>query len=368
MANLIFLDSFDHYATADLTSKWTTTSPVSSAVSIVANGRTGKGMQTTGITTLALPVSLAEIAVGFAARVLEQAQFTGGVVMHLEKPDPFGFMLSLQLQSDYHCRFILDGAAINTGHSPVWSPAAGNIRDHNSIYGPPSTLALHEERWHYIEIHSTITLAGTTLTFAAEAYLNEMPLCSITQGGTVDPVEYGSGTYAKYTNLAMHGAAFGSGQGIIYDDVYITDGELLGDVKVGVLYPNAAGSSSAMTPNGAGANYTMVNEHTPDGDTTYVAAATTGLTDLYNLDDIGAFAGTIKGAQACILSRKSDTGAATLQAEWRSAGSTIDGKNTNPNAVSYQYLLDPRRKSLFSAADWTASEIDALQIGQKRTA
>jgi hypothetical protein len=133
------------------------------------------------------------------------------------------------------------------------------------------------------------------------------------------------------------------------------------------LYPNAAGDLSAWTPNGAGANYTKVMEHPADDDATYVSTPTVGAIDLYNLDDITpSFAGTIKGAQALWLVKKSDTGTGSIKGQWKSAGSTLEGLEFHPSAGVYLYDIQAERKSIFTAADWTQAEINALQIGMKR--
>ena len=364
--SLLFLDSFDHYSTAQLTRKWNQTG----AAAIVSNGRTGKGIQSRGDDMrFSLEEGQTEISVGMAFRLVSPKTGLRKRILRLENNGPFEFTVSLFLMEDQRFCITFSGSAMGVGHDPLWPPSYPNVRVGNEIWSMPSALSINEDRWYYLELHATIAVVaggsgGTNLEFAVDSYLNEDPLISADQAGEVDPLEYPP-LLTKFTSVVLEGPGT---PGAIFDDVYITDGELLGDIKIGVLYPNAVGAIASMTPNAAGDNYTKVNEHTPDDDTTYVYAAAASLEDLYNLDDIGAFTGTIKGAQTCVLARKSDTGSATVRAEWKSGATKVDGLEMNPSAVDYIYLLDPRRKSLFTAADWTVGEIDGLQIGQQRTA
>ena len=175
-----------------------------------------------------------------------------------------------------------------------------------------------------------------------------------------------------FSSLALQGP--GGGTNAHIDDFYLTDGEFLGDVRVGVLYPNDVGDSSAWTPTAA-PNWANVDEHTPDDDATVNSATSIGQKDLYKLDDLpGGFTYTLMGAQALWLVKKSDAGSAAVKGVWKSGGVEIDqdkGHNFqadgyHPSYLSYMYAMQPERKSIFTSADWAVGEINALQLGIKR--
>jgi hypothetical protein len=153
-----------------------------------------------------------------------------------------------------------------------------------------------------------------------------------------------------------------------FDDLYCTDGEFLGDVRIYPLYPHAAGSLTQWTPSGTGANYTMVNEHATDDSATYVSTGTVGNSDEYYMDPITGFTGSIKGAQGVWTVEKTDGGVATVQGLWKSGTTTINTASFNPSYTSWLTFLAPYRQSPFTSTDWTVAEINALQLGITRTA
>src|SRR5215471_10896378 len=239
----------------------------------------------------------------------------------------------------------------------------------------PGPYVLNLSQWYYLELHATVsvTIVSTTppvynVAYSCNFRVNEAPVksFSINQNfnGTTNMVGHG------FESLGVTGA--GGSFNADFDDLYVTDGELLGDVKVDCRVPNAAGDLSEWTPTAA-PNWSNVEEHESDDDATTVQTDTVGKRDLYNLDDLAPGSYAIKGAQALWLTKKSDAGAAAIRGLWKSGGTLIEqssGLNFfgdfYPTYANYQYDIDAERKSLFTLADWTAAEINALQLGIKR--
>ena len=364
-SNLLFLDSFDHYNTSQMGRKWT---GGLLGVTIVSDGRTGQGMDggpsgSASAPFRTLPNEYPTVAGGTAYRMRVGASF-------VNSPIGFGNALTgliVYLQHVGDGRFMI-GFHVNEYLS--WTAGGGNVLSGTEFYGPPSTVSITTNMWYYLELQVTASLGtadGTghaTLTLSANAYLNgsASAICTATQSGPVLFANYTG--HATFSYLRLYGTSGGIAS--TFDDVYATDGEVLGDVKIAVLYPNAGGDSTAWTPSGAGANYSMVNEHIADDDTTFVSAAAGGTLDLYNLDDITGFTGTIVGAQSCICAKKSDSGGATIASELKSAGTTQGGVPWSPSNGNYIYDLDAHRTSPFTLSNWTVAEINALQLGQQR--
>jgi hypothetical protein len=237
-----------------------------------------------------------------------------------------------------------------------------------TVYGDPSTFVMNSNQWYYFELQVTASAVdngdGTsTVTFVCTARVNEDQILSDTINITINA----SISDAKFATIRLGGP--GGGNQASVDDLYVTDTEFLGDVQIAVLYPNAAGDLTQWTPL-AGNNWDNTEEHpAADDDTTYNYSGTAAEIDLYNLDDIGGgFSGTIKGAQALWLVKKDDEGSGAVKGKWKHGVTTItQGTNFYPSALEYLYNRQAERKSLFTAADWTQAEIDAMQLGIERT-
>lgn len=227
----------------------------------------------------------------------------------------------------------------------------------NGVNSSATTFTLKTNQFYYIELYGSVS--GTSATYAL--WINESEVLS----GTLSY----SGSSPAITGWAsVLFSAPGGGANATICDVYVTDGENLGDVTVDCLFGRLDGNYTDWTPLSAGAHYLMIKEHAPDEDSTYNHADTTGIKDSYLVDQMLGFSGTIKGVQGVWRLKKSDTGIGVVQPFYRSSGSDINGADLfYASAGSYIYFLDPQRKSLFTSSDWTATEINSLELGLERT-
>jgi hypothetical protein len=342
---LLFCDSFDHYSSGQGSRKWTTYSGASSIVP----GRTGNGITGGALDfpskTFNAEYSTLTMGVAYKTPAFANAPVKFGNAVYVSPNDlhfQFGHV------GDGRLKFIFQFGA--------------------TAESPPTTWVMQTDRWYYIEVKCALT-GGPPAHIVASARIN---------GAEVLAWDYthSSGNAAlKWADASMSGV--GGGYSSIMDDVYVTDGEFLGDVRIGVLYPNAAGDSAGWTPTPAGNNWQQVKEHPADDDATYVSTPTVSAKDLYHLDDIDpAFTGVIKGVQALWCVKKSDEGVGAVKGVWKSGATEIvqaAGHNYlapdgfHPSATNYLYDIQTERKSLFTAADWTVAEINALQLGIIRT-
>jgi hypothetical protein len=336
---LLYCDSFDHYSHAQMARKWTT---VNGGEFVAA--RTGYGFKFGEASAFkTLNAEYSTLVMGFAF-----------------KPDSFG---------NWPIRFTnaINGVMFNVEHV-----GDGRLRFTFAASGgngtsPPSTYVLNAGRWYYLEAKAEITAVSPPHVLASLR---------------INGAEILAWDYTHGASVALKFATFMSTgppglPALTIDDLYVTDGEFLGDIKIGVLYPNAAGDSAAWTSTPAGANWQQVEEHPADDDTSYVSAGSVGLKDLYNLDDIDpAFTGSIKGVQALWLVKKSDEGEGAVKGVWKSGVTEIvqaAGHNYlapngfYPSATSYLYDIQTERNSLFTATAWTKAELNALQLGITRT-
>lgn len=109
-------------------------------------------------------------------------------------------------------------------------------------------------------------------------------------------------------------SAMPSGVGSCYlDDVYICDKSggvndtFLGDIKIGCIFPRQD-VTTGWTPSTGTTHFSLVNEHVPDDDSTYVFTNSASAIDSYYFDNVSSFSGQIQGAQISFFARKNDEG------------------------------------------------------------
>jgi hypothetical protein len=132
--------------------------------------------------------------------------------------------------------------------------------------------------------------------------------------------------------------------------------------------PNGAGALAEWTPS-AGANWQCVDEQPSNGDSDYVSAASSPLTDVYAFPSSTVPAGSIVYAVAVhATARKDDAGTNDLDLVLRS-GSTNYASGTSSGLtasyVRYRRLWD---NDPATGTSWTVSGANAASAGIRRTA
>jgi hypothetical protein len=359
MAVLIFLDSFDHWTWDEVTRKWTESFAGNGSLDFGRNGYAFKTFAGDHIRKTFESGEYSELCVGFAYKT---SSFGGNYAEFRNARTGFVFGFT------------------HVGDGRLTAYTYINPNQVTSL-PTPSSFVMRANEWYYFECYVKVTSSGqvgaTTdlaATFDVILRVNENPVINTTLSATY------AGSYSATTPNQCRWASLdiGGPAGVAsawFDDLWLTDGEFLGDVNVAVLYPNASGAYTQWSPSGTSpaatgspANWDMTEEH-PGSDEfgTFVMAGATGLMDSYNLDDIpGSFSGTIKGAQALWLVRKTDAGEGAIRGTLRSGSTDIERADFYPSHLSWLYDIDPMRKSIFTSGDWTVPEINALEQGIKR--
>lgn len=334
---LLFLDSFDHYASAQ--DKY-----LVGGTGVVA-GRHGKGYQ--GSLRLALTPGSARVIVGYAIK----PQTTYGVILGL---------------SDLNATI----GSVHTMHD-------GSIDI--TMFGGPSARSASDlfrvGQWHYVEFDFTVstttrisgsdTLARHTLAVAQVWIDGALVLDVIDLGPTLE--QLGPPSVYGWSYLDLTANAF-----VVIDDLYVCDGSgpaphnaPLGDVEIGVIRPNGAGATTQWALTGAPTNWDAVNDLVPDGDATLVQAVGPGLSDLYQMEDVATNNG-ILGAQILIHARRTEEGFANLAPLLRHAGVTTE-LTPRPQSPSSWYRCRQPFVTMPNGDPLTDAHMSALQAGMRRT-
>jgi len=357
---LLYLDSFDHYVTADVLEKWTTGAAGGTGSTITiqpTSGRRGSGgwRWVTGT----LPSSAVG---GFLRRTVTPADATAIL----------GFA------------FRASGVPGAAGYGIAWIDHSGS---------PQVTVRLNQDLTISVvrggPAGTTLGTTSAVLTVDTYAYL-ELKVMIANTGGTVTLRVNGATVLGPVTgdtqatgSAVWTGAAIGHPSGVSnattttsrnvdFDDVYVGDGSgaapwntFLGDCRVDARVPTAPGATTGWTPS-AGANWQCVDEAAPNDDTDYTTAAAVSLTDTFAAAAAAPVAGaTIYGVQHCLSVRKTDAGVCTIAPVIRHSGTDYPGAAISPG-TAYAYGLQIAATNPGTAAAWTESDFNAAEFGYSR--
>ena len=348
----LFGDSFDHYATADINKKW---NRKGNAPTIGATGRNGtSGLTTTGSSTfvektLDTPAPTgATIIVGVAYKASAFAA-ESGILQVVSAGLP---ILSLNQVTD------------------------GTLRLRRGTYNGTilgtTVRALNSGVWAYLELKVLIDgAAGTAALRVNGEDWAPFPLAGQDTGTD------------GYNGIHLGGNSSGASHTAVYDDLYVLDGtdsgiagnplnDFLGDTRGEVLLPNGNGATSGFTGNDGNEvdNYALVNEATPNDDTSFVAAQAVDAKDTYPFSDARTI-GSIRCVQHLLCMKKSDTATKTVKSVVRDGGGT-DRDSTatqNPAQVTYDYYRFnyPSDPASPLTGPWLKDNLNACEFGQKIT-
>jgi hypothetical protein len=223
--------------------------------------------------------------------------------------------------------------------------------------------------WYYIEVGATVGVSGTNATTIYELRVNNQVL----NQGTHTSTDGFTGTATRnYCDVRLFGP--GGGEAALHDDVYITDGEFLGDTRVYVMRPDGDHATTDWTQGGTstGTNdYNFINDQTPNDGTGYLLATASGNTEFTEMQDISGFTGSIKGAQPLWCMSKSDGGPGVfdgLLLDGTGTGGTHTSSTWYPSYASFLYFHKAYSTSPFTGSAWTEAELDAIKQGERRVA
>lgn len=335
---LIFMDGFQHYATADIAKKWNS---IGSSPAITAGvGRRGGNVLELSTNSRSVTKAFGNISsfvLGFAFRVGTALPSGNTYILHFY--DTSSAQISLQLNQN--------------GTFTV--SRAGNF-----VTGGTSANAISASTWYYIELKATVSDS-----IAADS-------CKLKVNG-VDWLNVAAGQDLKNTSNASVNSftLFGNGaSGSQYiQDLYFLDqtgpaplNDFLGDCRIDTVYPDAEGNYLDLTPSTGTSHYALVDEATPNT-TDYNSSSTAGQRDSYGFQSVPALAAqTIYGVQVNVAALKDDAGARSLAPFVRHGGVNGDGSAV-ALSTSQAYISSIHPVNPSTGAAWTEAQINAMEAG-----
>jgi len=325
-----FMDSFSHYATADMTLKYEDYS--GTAISS-GNGRLSGDCARLSNTTHKL------------TKVLDsQATWIVQFAMRLSSVTGSGNVLLT----------FLDGA---TTHVDLRTNTSGNIlATRNGTTLGTSTNTLASNTYHYVEVKVTIsdTVGVVVVKVDGVTWLN------------LSSQDTRNGANATADRMRFQMTVNSINQDIcdlvIMDTSGSSNNDFIGEARVKPILPDGAGNSAQFTPS-AGSNYANVDDSAPDGDTTYNESSTVNHVDSYTFANPG-LGGTVMAVQYNVHARKTDAGTRQIAPVVRISSTDYVG-TTLTLSSSFTQQRQVYNTSPASSSGWTESEINGAEFGIK---
>lgn len=346
---LLFVDSFDHYVTADVTEKWTTSA---GSVTISAgNGRRGSA----------------------SFRFVHSSNNVQTGISKTLNPSGSTAILGVAFKTSVAPPLISQLLTVQTGTTPqvtlrlnpdmTLSAVRGNFQSGTVLGTTSATLTVAVEA--YLELKVLLHVSAGTV----DVRVNGVSVLALTGQNTAN-----SGTTWNAIALGQYdvGSAVGNLHTLDFDDLYVLDGsgsapwqDFLGDCRVDVRLPSA-GALAQFTPS-AGSNYQNIDDTAPDDDSTYNATSTTGYTDTFVVEDAPVAGAALYGVQVSLSAKKTDAGTCSLASVVRESSSNQVAAAQNPS-TSYAYLRTVYQVDPHTSAQWTEANFNAAEFGYQRTA
>lgn len=330
---LLFIDGFDHYATADITKKWSSYSY--STIGTGTGRRGGNCLNVQGTSRVVqknFAAHLSSIIVGMAFK------YSG---------------------TDGATAFGLRDGVVNSTRITMRSDGRIQImRGDTTVVASslPGVIPLGE--WFYLEAKYAF---GET-TGAAEVRVNGNTVIGLTNVNTSD-----SGV-SGYSNIIVGAVGTGSAVGAgLVDDLYLCDtsgsvnNDFLGDCRVDAYLPTSDGALSAWTPEPAGVHYTTVDDATPNA-TDYVSSATVGNKELFGVPDMINTPLSIFGVQLAAAAWKTDAGFREIKNIVRVSGTDYPSSALAVTETS-AYKLNIWDQNPATSTAWTDAAVNAAEWG-----
>lgn len=344
---LLFIDGFDHYATADISKKWSSLTGSNSTIAAAGGRRSGGSWVAS---TLASQQSLtktfaatASFAIGLA---LNYSTFpTSNVDAVIALLDAGSVQCDVRINLDGTISVTRNGTALTNGTSVVSIPTG---------------------TWFYLEFK--VTIADSIGANTCKVRVNGVDVITVATGQDV------KSTANATANGIRIGGISNSGNGSrSVDDFYLcnqsgsVNNDFLGDSRIDTLFPTSDGNYSQFTPSTGSTHYVLVDETTPNT-SDYNDGAAVNDRDSYGLGNLSNITvQTVHGVQVNAALMKDDAGAKSACTMVRSGSTNADGASA-PIGTSQAYVSQIYEEDPAAVAAWTETTVNAMEAGVKVTA
>ncbi len=348
----LFADSFDHYATADITGKWTTfvsSTDGSTTINSSAGRRSTSGFRHIqgggGFYTVVkktLSASGAGFVVGIWMQTTQLPYSAGG-------NDP---MIAIVSSGTIHVYLRFNGDS-----------TFSVVRGDGTVLGTSSASGISSGVGGYVEWKGTIdNSAGSYAIRSNNAVILNESSKYTQNGSTASWNELWLGH-----NILLDRSSYQFIVTFDYDDLYVLDqsgsafNDFLGDVRVDARAVTGAGATTQFTPS-AGSNYQNVDDSVANGDTDYNSTDVVGEIDTFVTQDAPAVGGGVLAVQVVLQAKKADAGICTVAPVVRHSGVNYPAAVKFPS-TTYGFLCTTYEQNPGTSAAWVEADFNAAEFG-----
>jgi len=337
--SVLFMESFDHWASAQLPGKFSGMVNSGSYITVETGGgrfsTNGMGINGNWAFVWKTVPSATTYYIGFAYKYPSEL-VTAHSICTFESGTQC--QVTLGMRADVHFLTLQTGDRDIRSGTVLWT----------------SSSALTPDVWNYIEIKVTI---GDSANYIVK--VNGVEWVNTT--GDTKPASATDITQITFGNTTNVGS---SGNRRYYDDIWIADDQLYGDSRIQCIVPTEPGNYAQWTPS-AGNNWDCVEEK-PPVTTDFVSSGTAGQIDTYVVENVTPTTGTVVAVAGNFYAQKSDAGARSIAIATR-LGGTDDAGSGIALPSSWGYLQDIKATKPGGGA-WAIADVNNAEFGVKMIA
>ncbi len=212
-----------------------------------------------------------------------------------------------------------------------------------------STESIHINTFYYFEAFVLVhPSAGQVIV-----RLNNVEIIN------VSGVNTRSTLVSEITNITLGGQA--ADMRAEWCDFYIHKTQFLGDIRIGLMKPNADNTNSGWFLSTGSFVWPLVDE-VPPNTTDYAYATAAGSVFYTEMEDV-ILTGPCLGIQVLSLAEKEDSGDRQGKSVIVEGGTQTDGVETPITATTPLYLRDTYEENPRTSAPWTEAQLNAIKAG-----
>jgi hypothetical protein len=342
---LLFVDGFDHYATADCTKKYDVVETTGATFSINSTaGRRGTG--------------------GFVARASSGAS-ASRLIKNIPNSEILiaGFAFKTTVAPTANSVFFRFSDGNNLQGGLILTPTLDIVLANNAgaLPGGTSSTTIALNTFVYIEVK--FKFADSISTGDCVLRINGVEVANATSGDT----QLTANAYANRAGLGLTNAG-GFAHTVTFDDFYIcdttgsTNNSFLGDCRVDTLRPDADGFYLDGTPSTGSDHYVLVDETTPNT-SDYIDLAAIGDRDSYGFENLTPLSTrVVYGVQANAALAKDD-GGTRLAGVFARSGTTDADKGEVALSTDYLYTSAVFETDPNTGTGWTQTSVNDAEFG-----